>query len=258
MTGDKRLSGKVALVTGASRGIGRAIAKRLAHDGALVAIDYAGNSDAANSAVMEIKEAGGDAFAIQARVGSAEETTKLFSALDSALNARNGNVTFNTLVNNAGIAHFGKVSEATEEDFDRVFSVNTKGTFLVTQAALPRLRDGGRIINISTGASRRPGLLFGLYAMTKAAVEVLTLALAAELGPRGITVNTIAPGWTETEGNASARDNAEIVRSVISQTALGRLGTPDDIAAVAAFLASDDSRWITGQWIEASGGSRLV
>lgn len=258
MSGDQRFSGKAALVTGASRGIGRAIAKRLAAEGALVAIDYVGNSDAANSVIDEITKGGGDAFAVQARVGSAAETAKLFSALDSELSARRRSASLEILVNNAGIPHFGKISDATEEDFDRVFEVNTKGTFLVTKAALPRLADCGRIINISSGASRRPGALFGLYAMTKAAIEAMTLALAAELGPRGITVNTIAPGWTETEGNASARENAEVVRNVISQTALGRLGTPEDIAAVAAFLASDDARWVTGQWIEASGGSRLV
>ncbi|SRR6266496_6868557 len=233
----KRLTGKSALVTASSRGIGRAIAKRLAEEGALVAINYAGNVDAANSLIAEIKAAGGDSFAIQARVGSVEETQQLFASLDSELKQRRSQPTLDILVNNAGIPHFGKLSEATEADFDHVFSVNVKGTFLVTKLALRRLADGGRIINTSSGASRRPGTLFGLYAMSKSAVDTMTVALAAELGTRGITVNAVTPGWTETEGNAEARRNDTTVRNVISQTAMGRLGKPEEIAAVVAFLA---------------------
>jgi 3-oxoacyl-[acyl-carrier protein] reductase len=252
------LSGKVSLVTAASRGIGSAIAKHLARAGALVAINYAENTEAASSLVGEIKEAGGDAFAIQARVGSTAETQKLFTRLDDELSQRGRDGTLHILVNNAGLPHFGMVSTATEEDFNQVFEVNAKGTFLVTKAALPRLADGGRIINISSGASKRPGTLFGLYAMSKAVVDTMTISLAGELGPRRITANTVAPGWTVTEGNAKARENAATVQAVERQTAFGRLGTSDDIAAVVVLLASDESGWVTGQYIEASGGFKLI
>lgn len=254
----KKLAGKVAIVTGSSRGIGRAIAKRLAEDGALVIINYAGNAEAANAAVAEIAEMGGKAIAIQARLGSAAETEKLFSSFESALKDHDGEARLNILVNNAGFGHFGGVSEATEEDFDQVFAANTKAPFLVTKFALPYLAPGARIVNISSGASKRPETRFGLYAMSKAALDAMTIALAAELGAQGVTVNTVAPGWTATDANASARQDAALVRTVESQTALGRLGAPDDIARVVAFLASDDGGWVTGQYIEASGGLKLL
>lgn len=253
-----RLSGKIALVTGASRGIGRAIAKRLAYDGALVAINYAGNTEAANSLTAEISAAGGKIIVIQAKLGSVPETNKLFSRLESELKDIGEQARLDVLVNNAGVGHFGRVSDATEQNFDDVFTANTKTPFLVTKSALPFLASGGRVINISSGASKRPGTLFGLYAMTKAAVDAMTLALAAELGPKGITVNAVAPGWTATDANASARQDVVTVRNLESQTALGRMGTPEDIAGVVAFLASEDSSWVTGQYIEASGGFRLL
>lgn len=253
-----KLSGKTALVTASSRGIGRAIAKRLADDGALVIINYAGNAEAANSLTAEISAAGGKAMAIQAKLGSASETNKLFSRLESELKDLGEQARLDVLVNNAGLGHFGKVSDATEQAFDDVFTANAKAPFLVTKSALPFLAPGGRIINISSGASKRPGTLFGLYAMTKAAVDAMTLALAAELGPQGITVNTVAPGWTATEANSSARQDVATVRNVESQTALGRLGMPEDIARVVAFLASEDGGWVTGQYIEASGGFKLL
>lgn len=252
----KKLEGKSALVTASSRGIGRAIAKRLAANGALVAVNYADNIAAANETISEIKANGGDAFALQGRVGSADETTKMFSLLDEEL-SRRGRQHLNILVNNAGVPYFGQVSTSKLEDFEHVFGVNVKGTFLVIKSAIPRLADGGRIISISSGASKRPGRLFGVYAMSKAAVDAMTLALAAELGSRKITVNAVAPGWTVTDANAEARKSEATVRQVESQTALGRLGMPEDIADVVAFLASEDSRWITGQYIEASGGFTL-
>lgn len=252
------LSGKIALVTGSSRGIGRAIAKRLAEDGAFVVVNYAGNAGAASSLVDEIAAAGGEAVAIRAKLGSASETTNLFSGFESALKKRGEPPRIDILVNNAGAGHFGKVSDATEQDFDEVFAANTKTPFLVTKSALHFLAPRARIINISSGASRRPGTVFGLYAMAKAAVDTMTLALAGELGARGITVNTVAPGWTATDANARARQDAATVRNVESQTALGRLGTPDDIARVVAVLASDDGGWVTGQYIEASGGFKLL
>jgi 3-oxoacyl-[acyl-carrier protein] reductase len=252
------LFGKIALVTGSSRGIGRAIAERLAGDGALVIINYAGNAVAANSLVAKIAAAGGKAIAIQAKLGSASQTKQLFSRLESELRDHGEQPRLDILVNNAGIGHFGRVLDATEQSFDEVFTANTKAPFLVTKSALPFLSPGGRIINISSGASRRPGTLFGLYAMAKAAVDAMTLALAAELGPQGVTVNTVAPGWTATDANASARQDVATVRNVESQTALGRLGMPEDIARVVAFLASEDGGWVTGQYIEASGGFKLL
>ena len=252
------LAHKVALVTGASRGIGRAIAHRLARHGATVAVNYAENAEAANSLVTELEAIGAKSFALQAQIGSASETSRLFSQLDDELGRRTGRVRLDILVNNAGVGHFGKLSDTTVEDFDRLFAINTRGSFLVTLSALQRMNEGGRVINISSGASKRPATVFGAYAMSKAALDVMTLALAAELGPRGITVNSVAPGWTATEANAAARQDAEIVRNVESQTALGRLGMPDDIARVVAFLASDDASWVTGQYIEASGGFKLL
>jgi 3-oxoacyl-[acyl-carrier protein] reductase len=254
----KKLAGKVALVTGSSRGIGRAIARRLAEDGALVIINYAGNAEAAESVVSEITAAGGEALAIQAKLGGPSETDKLFSGFEDALKHREGGARLDILVNNAGLAYFGKVSEAGEENFDDVFAGNTKTPFLVTTYALRFLAPGARIINISSGASKRPGTLFGLYAMAKAALDAMTLALAAELGPRGITVNTVAPGWTATDANASARQDEAVIRAVENETALGRLGAPDDIARVVAFLASEDGGWVTGQYIDASGGFKLL
>ena len=254
----QKFHGRVALVTGASRGIGRAIAKRLAADGALVAVNYASNAEAADSLIAEITAAQGEAFAVQARLGTTSETEKLLARFAEELDRRRMPPRLDILINNAGVGHFGQLSAATEPDFDAVFTANTKAPFLVTRLALRYMEAGGRIINVSSGASRRPGTLFGLYAMSKAAVDAMTLGFAAELGKRGITVNTVAPGWTMTEGNAEARQDVATVRQVENQTALGRLGTPEDIAAVVAFLASADGAWVTGQYLEASGGFKLL
>ncbi len=252
------LQGKVAVVTGASRGIGRAIALRLARDGALVCVNYHNNAEAAGSVVGEIESAGGEAFALQADVASVEQLGRFFEALDAELTARRGDRRFDILVNNAGIGALLAVSSATEEAFDRVFAVNVKGPFFATQHALPRLRDGGRIINVSSNLSRNPMPMALAYCMTKAAVDNFTVGLAAELGPRGITVNTLAPGLTATDLNAAYREDPRIVQAYSAMTALGRIGEVEDVAAAAAFLASDDSAWVTGQYLEASGGLGLV
>lgn len=250
------LSGKVTLVTGGSRGVGRAIFKRLAADGALVAVNYAGNSETAASVVAEIESAGGSAFALQAKLGTAVEMDKLFAALGNELVNRGKSNYLDILVNNAGIGHFGKVSEATGADFDKVFTANVKAPFLISNLAARVMGNGGRIVNISSGASRRPGTLLGLYAMSKGALNVMTVALAAELGARGITVNAVAPGWAATEVTADIRRDTVMIEKVVGQQALGRLGASEDVANAVALLASEDSGWITGQFIETSGGFR--
>jgi 3-oxoacyl-[acyl-carrier protein] reductase len=253
-----RLKNKAAVVTGASRGIGRAIAVRLAAEGALVCVNYHGNHEAAKATVREIETAGGEAFALQGDVGDVEQVQRFFESVDGALSARRKDRKFDILVNNAGIAVHGPAATATEEDFDRVFKTNVKGPFFTTQHAIPRLRDGGRIINVSSGLSRRPMPQYTAYSMTKAALDVFTVTLAAELGPRGITVNTLAPGLTATDMNARLRENPATERAFSAMTALGRIGTVADIAAAAALLASPDAGWVTGQYIEASGGLGLL
>jgi NAD(P)-dependent dehydrogenase (short-subunit alcohol dehydrogenase family) len=244
-------------VTGASRGIGRAIALRLARDRALVCVNYHSNAGAANAVVGEIEAAGGEAFALQADVGSVEQLGRFFEALDAELTSRRGDRRFDILVNNAGVALRGTTATATEADYDRVFAVNVKGPFFTTQHAIPRLRDGGRVINVSSNLSRRPMPQATAYCMTKAAIDAFTVALAAELGKRGIAVNTLAPGLTATDMNAGMREDPNVGRAFSAMTALGRLGKVEDIAA-AALLASPDSGWVTGQYVEASGGLGLV
>jgi len=247
------LTGKTALVTGAGRGIGRAIALRLARDGARVAVHYGASADAAEQTVREIAAAGGHAFAIQAELGTPGAAEAVWTAFDAHAGGAD------ILVNNAGILGgripFTEVDEAT---YDEVFAVNTKAPFFLAQHGLARLRDGGRIVNISTRfthGSRTPELM--AYAMSKAAIDSLTATLAKELGPRGITVNAVGPGPTNTEMN-TARLATEEGRAVIAGLSpLNRVAQPDDIADIVAFLASDDARWVTGQWIDASGGSML-
>ncbi|HKM56005.1 MAG TPA: SDR family oxidoreductase [Isosphaeraceae bacterium] len=252
------LEGKIAVVTGASRGIGRAIALRLARDGALVCVNYHSNTEAAQSLVREIQSAGGDAFALQADVSSVAQLGRFFEALDTELTARRGDRGFDILVNNAGVAVAGRTAKSTEADFDRVFTTNVKGPFFVTQHAIPRLRDGGRVINVSSNLSRRPMPQYTAYSMTKGAIDTFTLALAAELGRRGITVNALAPGLTATDMNAELRANPNAERAFSSTTALGRIGSVEDLASAASLLASPDAGWITGQYVEASGGLGLV
>jgi 3-oxoacyl-[acyl-carrier protein] reductase len=252
------LRGKIAVVTGASRGIGRAIALRFAKDGALVAVNYQKNADAAMAVVREIETAGGEAFAVQGDVGSVAGIHKFFRLLDADLAKRRGGNQFDILVNNAGIGRQGTVESTSEEVFDQLFNVNVKGAFFVTQQAISRLRDGGRIINLSSALSRHPYPQMAAYSMGKAAVNWFTVLLAAELGKRGITVNAIAPGLTASDFTVHARQDPQVVQSVSAHTALGRIGEADDIAGVAAWLASVDAGWVTGQYIEASGGSGLV
>ncbi len=254
MSGD--LEGKIALVTGGSRGIGRATSLRLAAAGATVAIHYKSNRDAADAAVASIAAAGGDAFCIAADLMDRAAPERLFQALDAELNSRFGATAFDILVNNAGVGGRATIDQVTEADFDRIVQVDFKAPFFVMQHALKRLRDGGRIINVSSTAARIAYAWSPVYGPTKAALEVLSVAVAKHVGSRGITVNTVAPGTTLTEMNKVAHDPVA-VRPFIDMTTLGRVGQPEDIADVIAFLASDRARWITGQKIDASGGLRL-
>jgi NAD(P)-dependent dehydrogenase (short-subunit alcohol dehydrogenase family) len=207
--------------------------------------------------VKEIEGAGGTAFSIGVELGTLASVEELFDSLDLELTSRNGSNRFDILVNNAAIAPDTSVEDTTEDVFDRVFAVNTKVPFFISQKALPRLRDAGRIINISTGATRVAFPSLAAYAMSKGALNILTLELAKQLGPRGITVNSLAPGFVETDMSARFLSDPESRQVASSLSAFGRIGQPVDIADVAAFLASHDGRWVTGQYIDATGGSQL-
>jgi NAD(P)-dependent dehydrogenase (short-subunit alcohol dehydrogenase family) len=242
------LSGKLALVTGASRGIGRAIALRLAADGAEVAVHYNAGAEAAGAVVAAIEAAGGRAFALQADLGAPDGVDTLVAGLAGRA--------IDILVNNAGISPKLTFGAASPADFDRVIGVNLRAPFFIVQGLLPQLRDGGRVINISSMGTRAVYPAMAVYAPAKAGLEALTRILAVELGKRGITVNAVSPGATATDMNERASD--PVIAAQIAQTvALGRVGQPEDIADIVGLLASADGRWITGQVIDASGGQRL-
>ena len=242
-----RLKDKVAVVTGASRGIGRAIALRLAEDGAAVAVNYKSSEAAAQEVARAIEGRGGRAFAVQADVATVAAAQDLFAAVKAEFGG------LDILVNNAGTAEFKALPEVTEAHFDAIFNLNTRGLLFATQAATKLMRDGGRIINISSGITRVNAAGGAVYSGSKAAVEAFTRCWAAELGPRGITVNTVSPGMTETELLMEVMPR-EALESARQQTPLGRLGQPADIADVVAFLCSDEARWLTAQNLLANGG----
>ncbi|MEU7111026.1 SDR family oxidoreductase [Streptomyces sp. NPDC046182] len=245
------LTGKTALVTGGSRGIGRGIAERLGRDGARVAVHYGTNERAAKETVAAIEEAGGEAFAIGQELGVRGDAAALWERFDELADG------LDILVNNAGIGTSRPFAAIDEAEYDRVFAVNTKAAFFLAQRGAERLRDGGRIINISTGLSHAaimPELI--AYAMSKSALDTFTRYLSKVLGGRGITVNAVAPGIVDTDVNADwLRGNEEAWAGAAALSTLGKVGTPADIADVVAFLASHDGRWVTGQWIDATGGS---
>jgi 3-oxoacyl-[acyl-carrier protein] reductase len=250
------LNGKVALVTGASRGIGRAIARKLARAGATVAVHYGAAADLARAAVLEIEQAGGRAFALEADLRQLDGAARLVSRLHERLAALGLPAEINILVNNAGVARRVALAELSDEEFDGTLAVNLRAPFQLIRAFSERMPKGGRIINVSSMVTRAAYPDYAAYASSKAGLESLTLTLAPALGAKGITINAVRPGATLTEMNAGLADpvRAEQVRQTI---ALGRIGLPDDVADVVAFLASDEARWVTGQCIDASGGQRL-
>ena len=252
------LTGRTALVTGASRGIGRATAQRLAADGALVAVHYGSDRTAALACVDEIVRTGGQAFAVGAELGVETGVDTLFAGLEAGLTEHTGQVGLDILVNNAATGtQAGSIEKTTLADFERIFAINVRAPFFIIQRALPLLSDGGRIINISSGATRIALPHELAYAMTKGAIDVLGRTLANTVGVRGITVNTVAPGVTDTGKLGWLLDNPEALAATEAATALDRIGQPGDIADVVAFLASDDARWITGHLLDATGGMFL-
>ncbi|MGI5231220.1 SDR family NAD(P)-dependent oxidoreductase [Actinoallomurus sp. CA-142502] len=251
------LTGKTALVTGASRGIGRAIAERLAADGALVAVHYNSGDAAAKDTVAAITAAGGRAFTVQAELGVDGDAETLVARLAAGLREHTGEAALDILVNNAALSGTGPIESDTPAAFDRLFAVNVRAPYFLIQRALPMLRDGGRIINIGSGVTRIALAAETSYAMTKAAVDTLGRTLANTVGRRGITVNTVAPGTTRTDRTAAMYDIPGFAEQMNAAQAIERTGMPADIAAVVAFLASPDGGWVTGQWLDASGGCYL-
>ncbi|MER5496983.1 SDR family oxidoreductase [Streptomyces sp. NPDC002561] len=252
------LEGKVALVTGGSRGIGRGIAERLGRDGAVVAVAHARATAAAEEVVAGIRARGGAAFAIRAELGAHGDAETLWSAFDAGITEHFPGGGVDIIVNNAGIGRSSDLASLTEEAFDELFAVNVRAPFFIVREGLDRLRDGGRIINVSSGAARIAMPEIIAYASTKGALDTFTLNLAKELGPRGITANSVAPGIVDTDVNAAwLRGNAEAEAHAASLAALGRVGRPEDIADIVAFLASDDARWVTGRVMDATGGAGL-
>jgi 3-oxoacyl-[acyl-carrier protein] reductase len=247
-----KLDGKVAVVTGASKGIGAGIARQLAAEGAAVVVNYASSKEGADRLVDEITKRGGRAIAIQASVAKKQEIERLFADTIKAFGQ------LDILVNNAGVYQFGNLESASEEEFHREFNTNVLGLILTTQEAVKHFgAEGGSIINVSSLASsvRPPGSV--IYSATKAAVDAVTGVLAKELGPRKIRVNSINPGPVVTEGfQAQGFSGSDFEKQAVAQTPLGRLGQPEDIAPIAVFLACSDSRWITGETIRVAGGLR--
>jgi 3-oxoacyl-[acyl-carrier protein] reductase len=247
-----KLQGKVAIVTGASKGIGAGIAKSLAAEGAAVVVNYASSKTGADAVVAEIVKAGGKAVAVHGDVAKSDDIKKLFEATAKAFGVAS------IVVNNAGVFQFGPLEGVTEDEFHRQFNINVLGTIMTAQAAAAQFGpEGGNIINVSSVVGAGPVPNSVIYSATKGAVNNITRSLALELAPRKIRVNAIAPGGTETEGTHTAGIiGSDFETQMVGNTPLGRIGQPDDIAHVVTFLASDDSAWITGEVLTASGGMR--
>ncbi|MFL1874906.1 SDR family NAD(P)-dependent oxidoreductase [Hansschlegelia beijingensis] len=245
----------ISLVTGASRGLGRNTALAIARGGGDVIITYQSRADEAAKVVAEIERMGRKALAFRLDSGSVAAFRPFAATLKAALAETWGRGTFDHLVNNAGHGDYALIADATEEQFDRLVDVHFKGVFFLTQALLPLIADGGRIVNLSSGLTRMSYPGYGAYAAVKGAVETLTLYMAKELGNRGIAVNTVAPGAIETDfGGGAVRDDESLNKAFAEMTALGRVGVPDDIGPMIASLLAPASRWVNAQRIEVSGG----
>jgi 3-oxoacyl-[acyl-carrier protein] reductase len=246
-----KLVGKVAVVTGASKGIGAAIAKALAQEGAAVVVNYASSRSGADTVVAAITGAGGKAIAVQGDVSKRADAQGLVDAAVTAFGR------LDILVNNSGVYEFAAIEEITEEHYRRQFDINVFGVLLATQAAAQHLGEGGSIINISSVAASLQPATTAVYSGTKGALNAITGVLANELAPRKIRVNAVSPGYVVTEGTRTAGvTGSEMEAGFVAQTPLGRAGQPDDIAGVVTFLASDDARWVTGEEIKVGGGIR--
>jgi len=247
-----KLAGKTAVVTGASKGIGAGIAKAFGKEGANVVVNYARDKEDAEKVAAAIEKAGGKAITVQADVSRQADVDRLFEVTKKTFG------TVDVLVNNAGVYEFAPIDQVTEASYRRMFDLNVLGTVLSTQAALKSMNGSGSIINVSSVAALTPIPTGSLYSATKGAVDVITRTLAEELGPRKIRVNSLAPGLVETEGTrAAGTSEGNFKETIVARTPLGRVGTVDDIAKVAVFLASDDSGWITGEVLPVGGGARL-
>lgn len=246
-----KLTGKVAVVTGASKGIGAAIAKSLAAAGAAVVVNYASSKSGADAVVTAITQSGGKAIAVGGDVSKAADAQRLIDAAVTTYGR------LDIVVNNSGVYEFAPLEAITEESFHRMFNINVLGVLLVTQAAAKHLGEGGSVINIGSIVSRVTPPASAVYTATKGALDALTGVLARELASRKIRVNSLNPGMVQTEGSISAGIiGSDFEKNVLSQTPLGRTGKPDDIADIAVFLASNDSRWLTGEQLLAGGGMR--
>lgn len=249
---------KIAIITGANRGLGRNTALAIANRGNDVIVTYRGNAEQAEEVVTEIRTFGRKAVALPLDVAQTASFPTFAKALRIQLSEVWGRDTFDHLINNAGHGEFALLADTTETQFDGLFNVHVKGVFFLVQTLLPLMADGGRIINFSSGLTRVSYPGFSAYSAAKAAVEMLSVYMARELGPRGITVNTVAPGAIETDfGGGLVRDNADVNAQFAAMTALGRVGIPDDIGPMVASLLHDDNRWVTAQRIEVSGGQTI-
>ena len=258
-TNEGKFSGKIALVTGASRGIGSEIAKKLAAGGAaFIGVHYASNREAALKVVDDIEQLGSKAVALEADLTNGiSGINQLWSAFEDAVRSEFGTMHVDILVNNVGIAPAAPFEESSIEMFEDVVNVNLKAPYFLIQAASPYLREGGRIINISTGFTRVAAPMQAIYAAAKGAVETLTLALAPHFAPKGVTVNAVMPGVTATDMNKDWRSTPEGHAAAAGMSAFNRVGTTEDVADVVAFVASEEARWVTGHVLDATGGARL-
>lgn len=254
-----RMANKVALITGSSRGIGRAVSLALAREGAaLIGVHYSANADAANTTVRDIEALGVKAVAVKADLREGKNAAdSLWSQFSEAARTETGSSALDILVNNAGIAFALPLKQTSEAAFDEVMTINYKAPFFLIQAVAEHIRDNGRIINVSTGFTRIAAPTHPAYAASKGALETLTLALAPEFATRGITINAVLPGVTETDMNAEWLASPDARAGAEALSVFSRVGKPEDVADVIAFLASNDARWTTGQMIDATGGARI-